>query len=113
MVIRYITHTTDLSSIGPTRHKVEGKIVTLTNIMEKLQKVATKDDVVQIKGTLVAQSAEIQQLRGELDKHHDRIKVLEEQAGERAAADIHRTRPRLDVDSSNLDKYGRAQAVVD
>ena len=35
--------------------------------MKELKKVATKDDIVQIKRALVAQSAEIQQRRGEIE----------------------------------------------
>ena len=40
-------------------------------------------------------------LRGELNKHHDRLKVLEDQAGERAAAEIERTQQKTDVDVSH------------
>ena len=53
--------------------------VTLQDVMLEFKKLATKEDLVQVKSTIIAQSAEIQQLKTELNSHHDRIKVLEEQ----------------------------------
>ena len=73
---------------------------TVQDIMLELKKLATKEDIVQIKGTLIAQSAEIQQLRGELEKQGDRIKTLETESGERTAKEVNRT-TRPDVDKVN------------
>ena len=41
---------------------------TLLDIMNAMKKVATKENIVQMIGTLVAQPAEIHQLSGEIDK---------------------------------------------
>ena len=83
-----------------------GEVFTLSDVMNALSKVSTKEDIVQIKGTLVAQSAEIQQLRGELDKHSERLKTLEEQVGKRAADDMHRTQPRPEGEGARSKQYG-------
>ena len=63
-------------------------VYSVQDIMKELKKLATKEDIVQIKGSMVAQSAEIQQLRGEMEKQNERIKVLEDEAGARAARDV-------------------------
>ena len=73
----------------------------LDNIMNKVKKVATKDDIVQIKGTFVLQSATIQQFREEISKHYDCLKLLEEQAGVHRAVNLKRTQQRHDVYSSS------------
>ena len=82
--------------------------ITLQDIMAELKKVATKDNIVQVKSSSVAQSAEIQQLRTEIEKHHNRIKSLEEHASVAAAEKENRTRP--DVDRSWYKQYGGAHA---
>ena len=79
-------------------------MVSLNDIMAELKKVATKDDIVQIKGTLIAQSAEIQQLRSEINKHRDRTKALEDQASAAAVNLACRTQP--DVNSVARRQYG-------
>ena len=54
----------------------------------EFKKLATKEDLVQIKGSMVAQSAKIQQLRGEMEKQGELIKVLEDEMGARAAIEV-------------------------
>ena len=67
--------------------------LTLLDLMTEMKNLATKDDIAQIKSSLVAQSAEIEQLRSEMGKYHDRIKSLEEQASQRTIEAAGRTRP--------------------
>ena len=85
----------------------------LLDVMEELKKLATKEDLVQVKGTLIAESAEIQQLKGELGKHNERIKSLEEQVGARAAVELDRTHRRPEGENVNRKQYGGAQAGAD
>ena len=100
----------DMSSIVGSPITADSDAYTLQDIMKALKKVATKDDIVQIKGTMIAQSAEIQQLRGEIEKHNDRIKILEDEAGARAARETNRiTGP--DVDTRTRNQHGGAQSV--
>ena len=83
---------------------------TIHDVMKEFKKLATKEDLVQIKGTMVAQSAEIQQLRGEMEKQGERIKVLEDEMGARAAVEVNRTQ-RPDVDTRPRMQYGGAQSA--
>ena len=76
--------------------------------MTEMKKLATKDDIAQIKSSLVAQSAEIEQLRSEIGKHHDRIKSSEEQATTAAIEAVSRTRPEVQTDRSK--QHGGAQS---
>ena len=46
--------------------------------MAEFKKLATKEDLVQVKGTLIPQAAEIQQLKTERNNHQGQIKVLED-----------------------------------
>ena len=85
--------------------------VSLRDIMNHLKKLATKDDLVQVKSTLVAQSAEIQQIKTELNSHQERLKVLEDDAGARAAAEVNRTNRKPDVLNKDRKEYGGAQAA--
>ena len=79
-------------------------VFTIQDVMKELKKLATKEDLVQIKGSMVAQSAEIQQLRGEIEKQGERIKVLEDVAGARAAQEASRThKPDVYTRSRNQD----------
>ena len=84
--------------------------LTLLDVMTELKNLATKDDIAQIKSSLVAQSAEIEQLRSEMGKHHDRIKSLEEQASAAAVEATSRTRP--EVNSVKDKQYGGARVGV-
>ena len=59
----------------------------------------------QVKSSLIAQAAEIQQLRNEVLNHQERIKVLEEQAG---AEEVNQTYPKLDVYVTDRKEYGCA-----
>ena len=77
---------------------------TLMDIMTELRNVAKKEDISEIKDSLLAQSREIEQLRAEVDKHHDRIKVLEDQASATVAESVNRTRP--DVYKPAARQYG-------
>ena len=86
----------------------EVRELTLLDLMTEMKNLATKDDIAQIKSSLVAQSAEIEQLRSEVGKHHDRIKSLEEQASKAAVEAASRTRPEV---NRNEDKqHGGAQS---
>ena len=96
------------STEGSSSNGDESRNISLNDIMAELKKVATKDDIVQIKSTLVAQSAEIQQLRSEIGKHHDRIKSLEDQASVAAAKIANRTQP--DVGPVTSKQYGGPHA---
>ena len=84
---------------------------TLMDIMTELRNVAKKEDIQEIKDSLVAQSREIEQLRSEVDKHHDRIKTLEEQASAAAAVSVNRTRP--DVYNTSSRQHGGAHTRFD
>ena len=84
--------------------------MTLSDIIEQLKKVATKDDIVQIKSTIIAQLAEIQQIRG---KHRDQLKILEDRASKRASAKFNQSQQRPDADNIHHNKYGRAQGEPD
>ena len=100
---------TEGSSIPCSPGRNDPDALTLRDIMAELKKVATKEDLVQVKGTLVAQSAEIQQLRTELEKHSDRIKALETEAGARAARETNSTAG-PDVYKPQRKQYGGAHA---
>ena len=99
------------SSVSPAGEL--GREVNLQDVMAEFKKLATKEDLVQVKGTLVAQSAEIQQLKSELINHQERIKVLEDQAGARAAAEANRTNRKPDVYIRDRKEHGGAQASSD
>ena len=96
------------SFAGSSPGAAANELCTIQDIMLELKKLATKEDIVHIKGTLIAQSAEIQQLRGEIEKQGDRIKSLETDAGERAAKEVNRT-TRPDVDRTVRNQHGSAQ----
>ena len=98
-----------MSSITGSPGSAELENFTLRDIMAELKKLATKEEVVQVKGTLIAQSAEIQQLRSELDKHNERIKVLETEAGVRVARESN-SAIRPDVYNPSRKQYGSAQS---
>ena len=99
----------EMSSILDSPGQDEPDAYTLRDIMTELKKLATKEDLVQVKGTIVAQSAEIQQLRSEIEKHSDRIKTLETEAGARAAKEANSTN-RPDVYNLQRKQYGSAQS---
>ena len=82
---------------------------TIKDIMTEMKNLATKDDIAQIKSSLVAQSAEIEQLRAEMGKHHDRIKSLEEQATTVAIEAASRTRP--EASGATSKQHGSAHSV--
>ena len=91
----------------------DGQTCTLMDLMNEMKKLATKDNLAQVKGSILAQSAEIQQLRSEIGKHNDRIKQLEDQMGERAAASLNRTQPRPEETNVNRNQYGTARMGPD
>ena len=93
----------------------ENENYTILDIMNEFKKLATKDDLVQVKSTLVAQAAEIQQLKGEVVKNTDRIKNLEEQMSARAAIEIERTQQKSqpEIEKVNRMQYGGAHAGID
>ena len=109
---RVRNNSNDLSSIvSPTGDDDEN--VSLRDIMKHLKKLATKDDLVQVKGSIIAQAAEIQQLKSELNNQQERLKVLEDQMGARTAADINRTERKPDVYVDSRKQYGRAHENSD
>ena len=82
---------------------------TILDILTEIKKLATKDDIAQLKGSLVAPSAEIEQLRSEVSKHHDRIKTLEERASMEAIEQESRTPP--EVMGARSKQHGGAHAT--
>ena len=87
--------------------------VSLKDVMLEFKKLATKEDLVQVKSTLVAQSAKIQQLKIDPNNQQERLKVLEDQVGARAAAEANRINRKPDVYVSDWKEYGRAHASSD
>ena len=90
-----------LSGSSSDPSALEGQEVTLADIMNHPQKLGTKEDLVQVKSTIVAPSAEIQQLKGEINSHVDRMKLFEGQMGARAAIDLNRMQQRPETDNVN------------
>ena len=87
--------------------------LSLRDVMLEFKKLATKEDLVQVKSILVAQLTEIQQLKTELITHHECIKVLEEQAGARAVDEANRINQKPDVFPRNRKEHGCAQVNGD
>ena len=82
--------------------------LTIADVLTEMKKLATKDDIAQIKSSIVAQSAEIEELRSEIGRHHERIKSLEEQASIAVVEAEKRTRPEVNIASNK--QHGGAQS---